>query len=777
MCALKTNTQANKRPPLIDDDFDLREVIQKYVYYWPVFLLFTIITLIGAYAYHVVTKPLYDIKATMLLQDDKGTNDMKTSLQEMGISSSPKKLEDDVELIKSRRIVQNVVKDLKLWISYKVVVNHLKENLYKNTTPVIFNFIRNSGKPNQKITIVIESSYTFLLKTSDDPEISGTEYSFSSTVESNFGTWQLTPTSNLRKYIGSTIVIELADPKDITDTYQSTLEVALRDKLESSIVDIDVKDQIPQRGQDFVNYLISSYNKTEVADRNAKTKGTLDFIDQRLDSLAIELNLAEKNVEDFRSSHGITDVNAQSQVYIQNAQANGLKLDDVNVQLKVINEIENYINSPNITDKTVPSTLNIGDQNLVTLVQSYTDQQLERSRMLATTPEKNPVFEAINKQIATTRAAIKENINNIKASLTATRSALQSYGSQFKSSIQGIPGEDRELAALKRLQASKESLYNVLLQKREETALSYASIVSSARMVDLAYVIPPKKSKAILPFIVALVLGMLIPAGLIYIRDTIKNQVTGLRNIEKALPIPISGELEWGKLRSPVVTDAANAKVNFMLVEQFRSLRTQLYYLHDNDSKGRVTLIASSVAGEGRSFIASNLGVALATSGKKTIILELNLYRPVMSDIFNLPVSHPGMSNYLNWESLKEEVIQNTVTYRNLDVIASGQFIPNFSELLDRKRIEILIDWLRLHYDHIIIDSSPLQVIGDANIVSRLCDITLYIIRKNFTSKTQLPFINKLHTDEQLPKMSILFNGVDPIRYGYKDYFLVKDKQ
>jgi capsular exopolysaccharide synthesis family protein len=240
------------------------------------------------------------------------------------------------------------------------------------------------------------------------------------------------------------------------------------------------------------------------------------------------------------------------------------------------------------------------------------------------------------------------------------------------------------------------------------------------------------------------------------------------------LPIPISGEVEWNKLRSPIVTDAANGKQNFMLIEQFRSLRTQLYYLHDNDSKGRVTLIASSVAGEGRSFIASNLGVALATSGKKTIILELNLYRPIMSDIFNLPASHPGMSNYLNWESLKEEVIQNTVTYRNLDVVTSGQFIPNFSELLDRKRIEILLDWLRLHYDHIIIDTSPLQVIGDANIVSRLCDITLYVIRKNFTSKTQIPFINKLHADQQLPKMSIVYNGVDPVRDGYKDYFLVK---
>ncbi|MFD2146825.1 tyrosine-protein kinase family protein [Mucilaginibacter antarcticus] len=171
------------------------------------------------------------------------------------------------------------------------------------------------------------------------------------------------------------------------------------------------------------------------------------------------------------------------------------------------------------------------------------------------------------------------------------------------------------------------------------------------------------------------------------------------------------------------------------------------------------------------------MGVALATSGKKTIILELNIYRPVMCDIFNLPTTHPGMSHYLTWESLKEDVIQNSVTYRNLDIIASGQFIPNFSELLDRKRIEILLDWLRLHYDHILIDTSPLQVIGDANIVSRLCDITLYVVRKNFTSKKQLPFINNLYAEQQLPSMSIVFNGVDSVKDNYKDYFPTRSSQ
>jgi tyrosine-protein kinase Etk/Wzc len=773
MCAQKVNARINKRPQVADDDFDVREILTKYIYYWPVFLLFTIITMIGAYAYHLVTKPVYEVKATLLLQEEKASNDIKSSLQEMGIAGAQKKVENDVEILQSRRLIEMVINDLKLWITYKVDVNHIKENIYKNTTPVIFTLLhRNTSvDPHQKITVTILNAEKFSLKTSTDPEISETEYSFSSPISTTLGTWQLEPTNLIRQFIGKTIIIEIDNPKAVVDSYQGNLAVELKDKMESSAVDITLKDQIPQRGQDFINYLITLYNKNEVVEKNRKTKGTLDFIDQRLDSLSVELNYAEKQVEQYRSSHGLADVALQSQSYIQSAQANEARLNDVNIQLKVINDVENYINAPNITERTVPATLNIADQNLVALVQSFTDQQRERSKLLATTPELNPAFEPINRQIATTREAIRENVNNIKSSLQATRRELLTFGSRFRSSIESLPGEDRELAALKRIQASKESLYNVLLQKREETALSYASTLSSARLVDMAYVLPLKASKALIPIIAALILGLLIPAGIIYLRDTIKNQITSRRTIEKLLPMAISGEVEEAVLKSPIITDPVNDRMNFMLVEQFRSLRTQLHYLHESESKGRVTLVASSVAGEGKSFIASNLAVALATSGKKTIILELNLYRPVMSEVFNLPLSHPGMSNYLNWESLKEEVIQNTITYRNLDVVSSGQFIPNFSELLDRKRIEILLDWLRLHYDHIIIDTSPLQVIGDANIVSRLCDITLYVIRKNFTSKSQIPFINNLYDEQQLPNMSIVFNGVESVKDSYKDYF------
>ncbi|HWZ36047.1 MAG TPA: polysaccharide biosynthesis tyrosine autokinase, partial [Mucilaginibacter sp.] len=733
-----------------------------------VFLIFIFITMIGAYAFQMVARPAYDIKATLLLQDDSQSNDM---VQSMGISGTSKSLENDIEVLNSRRLITNVVNDLKLWVSYKVVVNHLKKDIYGNECPITFNLLKPGVGRNQNITIVIKNANSFTLKSSDQSNDESASYSFNSDVTTQAGLWQITPTPNLNKHIGSTIVIHLTDPQSVVTRIQGSLDVALKDKMESSAVVISYKDQIPQRGQDVVNHLISQYNKLQVDDKNARTKTKLDFIDRRLDSLSVDLNYTEKQVERFRISHEITDIQSQSNSYLQSAQVNDTKLADVNVQLRVINDIENYINSPNVSDKTVPSAIGINDPNLVSLVQSYVEQQRQRSSLLATTPEKNPAFDPINKQLSTTRTAIRENINNIKSSLQVTRSELQSYGSKYRSSIESIPGKDRQLAALKRLQVSKEALYNLLLQKREEAALDYASALPNVQTVDVAYVIAPKASKRLMPFAAALILGLLIPAGLIYLRDVIRNKVNNRRSIEKALPVPIAGELVESDLRTPIVADAVNDKVSFMLIEQFRGLRTQLHYLHNNDNKGRITLLVSGVAGEGKSFVSSNLAVALAASGKRTIILELNLYRPAMVQLFNLPESHPGMSNYLKGESTEEAVIQHSVTHRNLDVITSGRFIPDFSELLDGKRIEVLIDWLRLHYDHILIDTSPLQVVGDANIVARLCDITLYVIRKNFTSKSQLLYINNLCIEKQLPNLSIVFNGADSAKKTHKDYF------
>jgi tyrosine-protein kinase Etk/Wzc len=759
MCAQKSNISSNRASSKQDDSINLREIFVKYIYYWPFFILGILLAMAAAFAYQHVANPVYEIKATMIMQDSKESSNNSseaTALQELNLTNPPKNVENEIEVLQSRHLVETVVNDLQLWVGYGLQRKTRTEDIY-NTTPIKIRFLETSGDiSNQKMFIEIKDGGSFSLKTSDTES---KDFLFTDTIKNRLGIWQLDPTPNIKNFVGLTICISLSDPSATADAYQDALDVVLKDKL-ASAVEISIKDKIPERGQDFVNRLITFYNQAEIAEKNRITKSTLAFINKRLDSLTLELNHAEEQVENFRSSRGLTDIGAQSQVFLQNEQSNDTRLNDVKVQLDVISGIENYINSSNSTDKKVPSTLNISDPGLIALVQRFEEQQQERSRLLATTPEKNPLFDPLNKQIATTKAAIKENIQNIKTSLLTTQRQLQTFGSGFKASIQDIPGEERQLTNLKRQQLIKENLYTYLLQKREEVSLSYASTLSNARLVDMAYTVPLKASKKFVPFIIAFIIGLLFPAVLIYARDIFRNKITTRKEIEDGTSVPVAAEFNFTKLKTPIVFDPRNDKVNADLVEQFRSLRTQLHYLHNNESRGRITLIASSMANEGKSFIAANLGVALATSGKKTIILELNLYNPTLYKIFNLPPQNAGMSNYLNWASLKEEVIQNSVTYRNLDMITTGPFIANFSELLDRKRIELLFDWLRLNYDHIIIDTAPVHALSDVNIVSRLCDITLFIIRQDYTSKTLLPYIKKQYEDQQLPKMSIVFNGL-----------------
>jgi capsular exopolysaccharide synthesis family protein len=262
-------------------------------------------------------------------------------------------------------------------------------------------------------------------------------------------------------------------------------------------------------------------------------------------------------------------------------------------------------------------------------------------------------------------------------------------------------------------------------------------------------------------------MGITVPLGIVYGRNSIRNRITSNKEILNALDVPILSELAYEKSKMPIVV---HDRRKFAIAEEFRTLRTKLHYLHGKREKGRVTLLTSSISNEGKSFVATNLAVALAASGRKTIILELDLRKPKVSSIFNLEAKSPGISNYLNGEVSEKEILQSSVTYPNLDVMGSGDFYSNPSELIDQPRMEALINWLRLNYDDIIIDTPPVSIVTDAILLARLSDVTLYIIRQGFTSKILLPFIKNLNTENHFSKMNIIFNGMEKGRYGYSGY-------
>lgn len=765
-----STTISNRQARGDDDSIDFKYIFRHYAGHWKLFLICLATGLAIACVYYKISKPVYDIKATILMQDDgkdKSTEE-KSALQELDLVNPPKIIENEVQVFKSRSLIKLVVDELQLWVSYTSKNGLNTEDLYART-PIKFNLCKPKGViSNQvlRVKILDRDSYQLL-----DSSNKRTDHRFRDTIHDSWGSWAITSTEHISAYTGKTINIILTDPETAVTDYQNAVDASIPDKL-SSIIDLTISDSNARRGEDFLNNLIYFYKQSELAEKNNITQNTLDFIDKRLDSLVGELNTAESKVEGFRSSKGLTDINAQSQVYLQNEQSNDSKLNDVNIQLSVIAELEHYVNSGN-NEGSVPSTLGISDSRLVELVQKLSELQLERTKLLATLPEKNPAFEPINKQIALTKLNVNESLRNIKSSLLTTRHELQSFRSNTQSAISNIPGQERQLTGLQRKQSLKENLYTYLLQKREQISLSYASSLSSARLLDVAYILPLKKSRMYIPFAVAFLFGIFAPVGFIYSRDLIKDTVNKRKQIEVATALPVLAEFSYAKLHTEIITDHQNRDLNYPLIEQFRHLRTQLSIQSRNIRGGMVALVTSSITQEGKSFISNNLAVSLAKSGKKTILLEMDIYKPKVSDTFRLEKAL-GISDYLATGINKSLIIQKAPFQPNLHLIGSGTFLETFAELLDQPELHRLIRELRSEYDYILIDTPPLHSINDANILAQFSDMTLFIVRQGYTPKSMLAFIRNVRLREELPQMGIIFNGLEDGRdgegYRYEKY-------
>jgi tyrosine-protein kinase Etk/Wzc len=748
-----------------------KKIWKTYSFHWPLFLISILLCLAAAFFYIQNVTPDYLIQAKISLKDSKKEpTDTKAALEQLDILQTPKIIESEVAIIKSRPLMRRVVNELDLWINYQIPTNYSYKDLYVES-PVRFKLLKQAKELDKtQWDITIKSPKYFVLKLKDDRSV---VLPFNKPLVSNMGRWQLNITKEINNYIGKDVRIKVENPEFTVTQYQKDLNVIL-DRT-APIVDLQINDKVPKRGSQVLGHLINAYKFNNIEYKNQETERTLKFIDDRLASLTQELTGAEKNVENYKSSIGLTDISSQSQFYLDNIQSNDVKLNEVNVQLNVINEIEAFVNSP--SHSTTPATIGIADPGLVNLVEQLTKLELHKTRLLATTPEENPMFAPIDDQITSTKEAIKSKVSSIKASLLTTRKQLASYSSNFESSIKHIPGQERQYVSYKRQQGIKENLYVYLLQKREEIALSYASTLTDARTVEDAYYDKPEKTVKF-PIAIALIVGLIIPAGFIAFRKSFRNRILTKAEIELGTSAPIICEIAHSKKQGAIVVLNHDF---YAIGEQLRLLRTNLLQVNNNVGKGKVTLFTSSKAGEGKSFVASNIGASLAASGKKTILLELDLRRPQIGKILNLDRSKPGLSDFLNGDISIDKVIQPSGIHPDLFVMGSGTILQNPSELLEGTKMELLINKLRFEYDNILIDSPPMRLVTDAMILAPLCDVTLFIVRHNHTLKSELEYIEEVYQSNKLKNMHIVFNAVHmDERFGYSmdwGYYSDESKQ
>ncbi|WP_026632252.1 GumC family protein [Dyadobacter alkalitolerans] len=744
-------------PEARKQSFNIGSTINKYLYHWPLFVISLSISIAAIIFYLKIARPIYEINATIVIQDEKKNQNQASPLHEIDALSSSRIIENEIEVFKSKQLIKQVVQELSLGTGYQEMDGIFSQDLY-NSGPVKLTVLK-AGSQDGTVTVTIKDRDTFFIRM---PDKTDQAFSFKDSFSNKFGTWKLEPTENLDAFIGKQIRISISDVEKTALSYQSKLSVALSNKLSTTII-LSIDDEVPQRGKDVLNRIIFNYNLAGTMQRNREARNTLDFIDQRLSSLSKELNDAEKGIEVFKSARGLTDISSNSKISLENMQSNDAHLNEVNVQLSVVQGIERYINSNQSQDKT-PTTLGIDDPALRSMIERLAQLNLQRERLLATTPETNPDFEPINRQIVTTKAAIRENVGSIRASLQNTQRKLMSFNQNFESSIKSIPTQERQYISIKRQQAIKETLYTYLLQKREEISVSYASKLAEDRIVDHAYSGPAKQTQRSMAFAGALLIGLGLPIGLIYVRGLFSSKIQSIQEIKDELDLPVIAEIPLERSSNTIQIKSSKATA---IGEQFRSLRLKLSYLSSNASTGRVTLITSSVPGEGKSFVSSNLAVSLALSGRKTIILELDLRKPKLNAIFGTKNQHPGIADFLNETALLDEIIQVSVSESGLDMIGCGEHISNPSELLETPQLAYLIEYLRNHYDDIVIDSPPVHLVSDAMIISRHADTTFYTIRQGVTQKAELSFLKEIQEQKNLTNINIIFNGIQRLKYGY----------
>jgi tyrosine-protein kinase Etk/Wzc len=737
------------------NDVNLKEMTLKYIHHWKWFVLSLILALGLAFFYLKRQTPEYKISGSILIKDEKkGYGQQQDDLlQQLNLFSSNKVVDNEIEILKSSILMEKVVTGLNLDVRYYAEDMFRDIELYTDS-PVALQIIRPSSllyKETLKLTILNKGVV----------RLNGKYFLMDKPVETPYGLLIIRSTHKSGNI--TELKIKVLHSAALVESLIKQLEVTPSSKM-STVLMMSLTDPIPQRGCDILNKLVEFYNLAGVEDKNKVAASTLIFIEDRLKLISKELGDAEKTVENFKVGSNVTDISQQSNLFLTSVQQNDVELNQVKIQQQVLNEIDQYVRAKANTPGTVPATLGISDPVLLSLINQLVELEGKRMNLVKLVKPDNPMLQSLDEQISSLRKGINENIASMQRSLAITRQQLENRNQRMEGMLKTIPGKERELVDVSRQQSIKNSLYIFLLQKREETALSYSSAVSDNRIVDL----PRGTSSPVSPvpkliYAIFALVGFAIPFSTIFFVDLLNDKIKHHKDISDVTSTTILGETSHVNSNEPLVVTKMGRSI---FAEQIRILRTNLAYVAPGTNLQSI-LFTSSIGGEGKSFLSLNLGASLAMMDKKTVILEFDLRKPKLKTVLNIPNTN-GISNYLIGQVELDKIIIPIKDQPNLSIITSGAIPPNPVELMVNGRLKELFTALREKFDYIIIDAPPIGIVTDAQILEEFSDATLYVIRRNFTPKSYLRFIDSLYLGKKLKHMNLIFNEVsDGGRYGY----------
>ena len=778
-------TDFNEAKESKEENIDVKELLFKYLIHWPWFVGAVVACLIAAWVYLYMSTPVYNISATVLIKDDKkgGSAGMLSGLESLGLDgmvSSSQNIDNEIEVLRSKTIVKEVVEDLGLYISYTDEDEFPSRNMYK-TSPVQVSLTPQEADLLEepmivKMALQPQGSMDVTVKIDDDEYQKHFE-KLPAVFPTDKGTlaFFLTPDSVLssKRTLEEATDLEKTT-RNITATINRPLTVAKwccknmtiePTSKTTSVAVISLKNSNVQRGKDFINKLLEMYNINTNNDKNEVAQKTAEFINERISIISKELGSTEKDLESFKRGAGITDLTSDAQIALTGSAEYEKKRVENQTQINLLQDLQKYMQNEGY--EVLPSNIGLQDVNLAAAINRYNDVLVERKRLLRTSTENNPTIINLDTSIGAMKENVQVSLDRVLRGLFITKADLDREASRYSRRISEAPGQEREFVSIARQQEIKAGLYLMLLQKREENAITLAATANNAKIIDDAIADDaPVSPKGKMIYLVALVLGVGIPVGVIYLLELTKFKIEGRADVEKLTSAPIVGDIPLTDEKQGAIAVFENQ--NNLMSETFRNIRTNLQFMLGNDKK--VILVTSTVSGEGKSFISGNLAISLSLLGKKVVIVGLDIRKPGLNKVFNISKREQGITQYLaNPEKNLMDLVQLSDVSKNLYILPGGTVPPNPTELLARDGLDKAIETLKKNFDYVILDTAPVGMVTDTLLIGRVADLSVYVCRADYTRKNEYTLINELIDGNKLPNLCTVINGLDlkKRKYGY----------
>jgi capsular exopolysaccharide synthesis family protein len=755
-------------------------LLVKYKPYWPLFFLILILSTTATYFYLRFALPKFQATASLIIKDEKKGNDDSRLMESLNLIGSKKIIENEIEVLKSRPVIETVIKKLHLYADVYIKKGLKNEYLFSDAPFYIEAYdplqIKNSENDFEVALSEDSKSIIFL----DDSLVLKTN----EWVTTPYGVIKINVKEEYRKLSkGEHYYISIKNLNTKTDGILANLKVTATNKL-SSVIDLKYKDKNPKLAELVLNEIIASYNLAAIAEKNVLAKSTLRFIEERLNAVGTQLNDIERSIQQYKSKSGAVDISTQGQLYLQNVSTNDQKLSEINLQLSVINTLEKDLTNNSGTAGSHTVMLGNTDPMLTQMLGALNSSELEKEKLKKTVAENNPILIAVADQIVKIKENITRNIVDQRKNLEAAKNNIAETNTNYNTLLHSIPAKERELLEISRDQNIKSGIYSFLLQKREESELSYVSNLSDSRVINYAQSLnSPVSPNPLVAFGLAFFAVFAIPVSLIAAKETLTTTILYRQEIENLTKVPVVGELEFHRKIHPLAIEAGKRS---LVAEEFRRIRFALqYYLKGAASKK--ILVTSSLSGEGKSFVSANLAISFSLSGKKVALVDFDLHNSSLEKLFIIE-KKKGIMDFVNGGVGVKAIIYPVDKYENLFFIPTGSQHNDPSELLESDNLPMLMEYLESEFDFIIIDSPPVALVSDAYKLSQYCGATVYVVRHGYTPKVIIKRFDTNNDIHPLTTPVMVFNGVKKrgfanaesgygygYRYGNNQYYSNSD--